>query len=116
MSEAIKATPKKVHVLRADAAEVDVEDIIHSPAVEIDVERRSISVQTEGRNEIGEMSELIASSRGLKVTCDNDGHERRSLHLAFERPEQLDELVSRLESGGLAVLRSDVDPEVSTHG
>jgi hypothetical protein len=116
MSETIRANPQKVHLLNADAAEVEVEDILHAPAVEIDMDRRSISVVAEGHNESGEMSELIASARGLKVACGSEGGARRSLHLAFERPEDLDELVSRLEAGGVTVVRSDLDPEVKTYG
>jgi hypothetical protein len=55
--------------------------------------------------------ELVASARGLKVTCGGEGDERRSLHLAFSDPAELDELVGRLQGAGLSVLLSQDDPD-----
>lgn len=112
MTEAIIVSPLKVHVLSADATEVDVHDIIQTPDVQMDPSARSIRVSAGDRVEEGNIEgELIASARGLKVTCGLDGDERKSLHLAFAEPAQLDDLVERLEAAGLSVVRSDDDPE-----
>ena len=114
MSESFTVSPVKVHILRADASEVDVADIIQAPEVQLDPTSGSIRVSTDDRVEEGNIEELIASARGLKVTCGRDGEERKSLHLAFSEPEQLDDVVGRLEGAGLSVVRSEDDPEYRT--
>lgn len=117
MTEAFTVSPLKVHILSADANEVDVRDIIESPDVQLDPSARSIRVAAGDRVEQGNIEgELIASARGLKVTCGLDGDERKSLHLAFAEPSELDQLVGRLEDAGLSVVRSEDDPEYRSEG
>ncbi len=108
----LSLSPQKVQVLRADAEDAEIEHIIGSPSVEIDVDRRAVKVTAP--DEVEEASiqgDLIASARGVKITCNSDGDERRSLHLTFARPEELDAAVAKLEQGGLAVVRSGDDPD-----
>ena len=114
MTGSFTVSPVKVHILRADASEVDVADIIQGPEVQLDPSASSIRVSAGDRVEEGNIEELIASARGLKVTCGRDGGERKSLHLAFSAPEQLDDLVGRLEGAGLSVVRSQDDPDYRT--
>lgn len=116
MRESFTVSPVKVHILRADASEAAVTDIIQSPEVQVDPSGGSITVSAGDRVEQGSMEELIASARGLKVTCGRDGEERKSLHLAFSEPAQLDEVVERLEGAGLTVIRSQEDPDYRSEG
>jgi hypothetical protein len=117
VTEAFTVCPQKVHVLSADASEVDVEDIIQAPEVTLDPSQRSIRVSGADRTEEGSIDgELVASARGLKVTCGVVGDERKSLHLAFASPHELDDLVGRLEGAGLSVLRSQDDPDYKNEG
>ncbi|MDP9068404.1 MAG: hypothetical protein M3N53_08695 [Actinomycetota bacterium] len=113
----LSLSPEKVQVLRADTEDADVEDIIRSPRVEVDVERRSVTVAASDRTEEGSISgELVASARGLKITCGQTHAERRSLHLTFSRPDELDHAVARLEQRGLSVVRSEEDPNYRRGG
>lgn len=117
MTEPFKVSPVKVHVLSGDASEVEVEDIIATPDVQVDPSGRSIRVSSGERVEEGNIEgEMIASARGLKVTCGVVGDERKSLHLSFAEPQELDELVGRLEGTGFAVVRSQDDPEYRSEG
>lgn len=105
-------SPQKVQVLRADTEDADIKHIIESPTVEIDMQAGAVKVTAA--DEVEEASihgDLIASARGVKITCGSDGDERRSLHLTFARPEELDAAVASLEDGGLTVVRSGDDPE-----
>lgn len=108
----LSLSPQKVQVLRADMEDADVDHIIESPVVDIDVHGRSVKVT--GMDEVEEASihgDLIASARGVKITCDSQGEQRRSLHLTFTRPEDLDAAVAGLEEGGFTVVRSGDDPD-----
>lgn len=118
MSRAIEpftVSPSKVHVLSADASEVDVEDTIEGAEVQVDPSTRSIRVSTGSRVEEGNIEgEPIASGRGLKITCGRDGDDRKSLHLAFSERGELDDLLQRLEEAGISVVRSRDDPDYRT--
>ncbi|HJR44937.1 MAG TPA: hypothetical protein VJ927_04975 [Actinomycetota bacterium] len=115
MSDVLTVSPRKVQFLRADKADADVGDIFDNPTVVIDPASRSVSVSTNGREEKGNIQgDLIASKRGLKITCGSDGEELRSIHMVFEEPDDLDSVAQDLESAGLTVVRSQDDPEYRT--
>lgn len=113
--EPFTVSPTKVHVLSADATEVDVEDTIEDAEIQVDPSKRSIRVAAGSRVEEGNIEgEPIASGRGLKIICGRDGDDRKSLHLAFSERGELDDLLHRLEGGGISVVRSRDDPDYRT--
>lgn len=116
MSDTVRVTPGKVQLIEADESYSDVNGIIENATVELDPEGRRLTVSGQDREEKGSIEgDLIASARGVKITCGQDGGVRKSLHLAFSERSDLDALLDQLSGAGLHVVRSlDEDPEVRT--
>lgn len=116
MSETISVTPAKVQFIEADEAYSDVNGIIEGATVELDPHARSLKVRGKGREEKGAIEgDLIASARGVKITCGQEDGLRKSLHLAFTERSELDSLLEELTAAGLGVVRAlDEDPDVRT--
>lgn len=116
MSGSITVTPVKVQLIEADETYSDINGVIEGATVDIDPQGRSLQVRGDGREEKGSIEgDLIASARGVKITCGQDGGVRKSLHLAFSERPELDALLEQLSDAGLNVVRAlDEDPEVRT--
>jgi hypothetical protein len=116
MSDVISVVPAKVQLIEADGTYSEVNGIIEGAEVELDPNARTVRISSPEHEEKGSIEgDLIASARGLKVTCGVDDGVRKSLHLAFSERSELDELLGRLEQGGLPAVRSlDEDPELRT--
>lgn len=116
MSGSITVTPAKVQLIEADETYSDINGIIEGASVDIDPDGRSIDVHGQGREEKGSIEgDLIASARGVKITCGQDGDVKKSLHLAFSERAELDALLEQLSAAGLSIVRAlDEDPEVRT--
>ena len=116
MSGSITVTPAKVQLIEADETFSDVNGIIEGATVDIDPGGRSLDVRGQDREEKGSIEgDLIASARGVKITCGQDGGVKKSLHLAFSERAELDALLEQLSAAGLSVVRAlDEDPEIRT--
>ena len=116
MSGSISVAPAKVQLIEADETYSDVNGIIEGANVEIDPADRSLRVSGQGREENGSIEgDLIASARGVKITCGQDDGVKKSLHLAFSERAELDSLLEQLSGAGLSVVRAlDEDPEIRT--
>lgn len=116
MSGPISVTPAKVQFIEADETFSDVNGIIESATVEIDPAGRSLEVRGPGHETNGSIEgDLIASARGVKITCGQEDGINKSLHLAFSERAELDALLEQLSGAGLSVVRAlDEDPEVRT--
>lgn len=116
MSDVISVVPAKVQLIEADETYSDVNGIIEGAEVELDPRGRAVRISSPDHEEKASIEgDLIASARGVKVTCGIDDGVRKSLHLAFLERSELDELIERLVDSGLPVVRSlDEDPEVRT--
>lgn len=116
MSASVSVTPAKVQLIEADETYSDVNGIIEGATVDIDPAARSLKVSGQGREETGSIEgDLIASARGVKITCGQDEGVKRSLHLAFSERSELDALLDQLSDEGLSVVRAlDEEPEVRT--
>ncbi len=114
MSDPISTSPAKVQFIEADEASSDVNGIIEGATVEVDAGACTVRISGEGRDEKASIEgELIASARGLKILCGQDGDVRKSLHLAFNERSELDDLLARLQEAGLSVVRAlDEDPDL----
>lgn len=114
MSHPISVSPAKVQFIEADESNSDVNGIIEGATVQVDPAARTVRISGEGREEEASIEgELIASARGLKIMCGQDGDVRKSLHLAFNERSELDELLAQLQEAGLSVVRAlDEDPEL----
>lgn len=116
MTQTISVSPIKAQFIAADGSNSEINDVVRAPRVELDPEGRTLKLSSEGREETGSIEgDLIASARGVKITCGGDDGVRRSLHLSFQQRAELDELLERLSAAGLKVVRAlDEDPQVRT--
>ena len=116
MSETISVTPTKVQFIAADDTNSAVNEVIQEARVELDPVARAVRILGQGREEKGSIvGDLIASARGVKITCGLEGDVKKSLHLSFSERSELDDLLERLQAAGLPVVRAlDEDPEVRT--
>ena len=116
MSQTVSVTPSKVPLIEADETYSDVNGVIEGATVELDPNGRTLKVTGQDREESGSIQgDLIASARGVKITCGQDDGVTKSLHLAFSERSQLDALLEQLTGAGLNVIRAlDEDPEVRT--
>lgn len=116
MTDTISVTPAKVQLIEAHESYSDVNGVIEGATVHLDPNEGAIRVKGEGREEKGAIEgDLIASARGVKITCGQDDGLRKSLHLAFTERSELDSLLEQLKDAGLSVVRAlDEDPEVRT--
>lgn len=114
MTDPISVSPAKVQFIAADETSSDVNGVIEGATVHLDPDARAVRISGQNGEEKGSIEgDLIASARGLKITCGQDDGLRKSLHLAFNERSELDELLERLRDSGLSVIRAlDEDPEI----